>query len=560
MTRPTLNPLAAPLRLTALPRRSRITPDATRLAVAWFVALVVVGLATRWWVVKDRPLSGYLDNEDAAAHVIATSVAYTQTPASAHRYLPIFTLGRPTDKGIDDLPGASAADRHGNYYYTSFPPLGFVVPHAIVHTLTGKPLTPASLRRVNLGLHGLLLGVSVWLFSLALGDVTADRTARLMGAVAAGVVLCSAREMLGSYAISYWAHQLYQVIFALQLVCLCTRRVGIGFAVLCVAGCLTEWTAYVVNAGVVVFALLKYRAGGDRRDALAAGIAAGATVAGGLLLLAWVTSVVSLPDYLASLTGRFTSRQGEADGLVALATGYVRSAGPFVLLALLAGLRGLRPLADCEGYDRGIGTLLTRYPRITTVGALVAWSLVENVLLVGHATFYTFDRIKFVYLLAVVAAVLVARSGSRTLLFALLFAGTLTTFHFAATARAKGPFHQAWCHHDTYFGHLARMAAPAGNELVFTNQYVRGAKIYYAGRNVVEIRGPNHPKESLLDVRQEVLARSRAAGVPTAVVILMPDLTPVSPTQFPPGFPGLPKVYRLDVATGGVTELSFPVR
>lgn len=559
MTRPTLNPFAVPLRLAAAVRKAAFAPGIPRLAVAWFVALVVAGLVGRWWVVKDRPLCGYLDNEDAASHVIVTSVAYTQTPASVHRYLPIFTLGRPTDKGIDDLPGASAADRHGNHYYTSFPPLGFVIPHAVVHTLTGKPLTPTSLRRFNLGLHSVLLAVSVWLFYLALGDLTSDRSARLMGALAAGVVLCSAREMLASYAISYWAHQLYQIVFALQLVCLCTRRVGVGFAALCVAGCLTEWTAYVVNAGIVGFALLKYRAAGDRRDALAAGVAAVATVASGLLTLAWFTSVVSLPAYLTSLTGRFSSRQGETDTLLALATGYVRSAGPFVLLALLAGLRGVRHLADCEGYDRGIATLLTRYPRITTVGALVAWSLTENVLLVGHATFYSFDRIKFVYLLAVVAAVLVARSGSRALLFALLFTGTLTTFHFAATARAKGPVHKAWTHHDEYFGHLVRQAAPGGEGLVFTNQYVRGSKVYYSGRNVVEIRKANHPKESLADVREEVLARSRAAGVATAVVILMPNLSPASPTQMPPEFPGVPKVYRLDVATGTATELSFPV-
>ena len=558
MTPPTAR--FAPARLLGTIRATFLTPAAPRFIVVWFVALVALGLAARWWLVKDRPLAGFLDNEDATAHVLATSMAFAQTPASVHYYLPIFTLGRPADKWIDDLPGASAADQYGNYY-TSFPPLGFIVPHAAAWAFSGKPLTPNSLHQFNLALHCLLLAASVYLFHLALGDLTRDRASRAMGAIAAGVVLTASREMLVSFSISYWAHQLYHLIFTLQLICLCARRVGVGFAALCVLGCLTEWTAYLVNVGIFGLGLLKYRAAGDRRDLRSAWVALGATLAGGLLLIFWFTRILSPADYFTSLTRRFDARQGESEQhLFALGMGYVRSAGPFLLLGVLAAIRAARYLAETENYDRRVRGLLGECPRITTVAGLVGWSLSENILLMWHATVYSFDRIKFISLLALVAAVLVTRSGSRTLLCGILFVGTLTTLHFALTAKPRSPVQQTWYHLDEYYGGVVRAADPTGTELIFTNQYVRGSKLYYSGHNAIEIRRPNHPKETWDDVRDEVLTRSRAAGAPTAVVFLLPELSPTSAERMPVQFPGVPKVYRVDVATGTAAEFTLPIR
>ena len=107
-------------------------PEAAALRFRRFVPLIVlmffVSAAIRWSWRNDRIVS----NIDASYHVLLTVDAMNQTPASVHRFLPIVTLGRPLDRDVRF--GASVRGPGGIYYYTSFPPLGFVAPWAFFHS------------------------------------------------------------------------------------------------------------------------------------------------------------------------------------------------------------------------------------------------------------------------------------------------------------------------------------------------------------------------------------------------------------------------------------------
>lgn len=66
-------------------------------------------------------------NSDATYHTLLTIQAYDETPILEHKFLPIVTLGGVFDKDI--RWGATILGDQGNYYYTSFGPIGFVLPY-----------------------------------------------------------------------------------------------------------------------------------------------------------------------------------------------------------------------------------------------------------------------------------------------------------------------------------------------------------------------------------------------------------------------------------------------
>jgi hypothetical protein len=527
----------------------------------WFAVLLVVGVAGRAAAVKDRPLCGYLENDDATAHVLVTCLAFQETAASVHHYLPIFTLGRPGDKGIDNLPGATVADAGGNHYYTSFPPLAFVAAYLGTGAAVGLTPTPHAVRVLALGTHLTLVVVSVGVFYRMLAEVTADRAARFLGAVVGGGVLWTAPEALLSYTVSFWAQHLYQVVFAAQLWCLTSRRVGPGFALLCAVGCLTEWTAFVVNAGVVGLGLAGWLVARDRRFAAAAGWAAAGTLVGGVGLVAWFASVVPVGDYLAALAGRFQLRRGAPDDLLwDLIRGYAASAGGFLAVPVLLALQFRRPLLDAAGYDgrlrwlatTGASLLFARYPRTTVVVALTACSLAENVLCMQHAVVYTYDRIKFVYLLAVLAALFVGGCRSRTLAAGLLVVGTVSLARFVIDARDRDPIETCWRHLDAHHGSLAARVAAEG-EPVFMPRPVRGSKVYYARRNIIELPDGGDTPRPVDDYLNDV--RHRARGSRTALVVLTRDEIPRAAADCRLAFPRPAELYRIEIETGVVTRL-----
>ncbi|WP_157739699.1 hypothetical protein [Paenibacillus kribbensis] len=68
-----------------------------------------------------------INNIDASYHVLLTIDALNENSIKDHLFLPIVSLGSVGNKYISW--GAAVPNEKGNYFYTSFPQLGFIIPY-----------------------------------------------------------------------------------------------------------------------------------------------------------------------------------------------------------------------------------------------------------------------------------------------------------------------------------------------------------------------------------------------------------------------------------------------
>lgn len=354
-------------------------------------------------------------NADATWHVLLTMQAYDETPAAAHRFVPLVSLGRWDDKNIPWGDTVFAAD--GNAYYVSFSAAAYVAPWVFCRVL-GLPYTEASLY-----LFGrCVLLASLLLLCALLWDVFGAHPAAPWLCALGALVYTLEPEILHGTGMVYWHQSLYQLLFLGQLLAYRrkgrSRAAGVWFFALCVLGPYVEWTGYVANAGFMLAALLDGWQAKRRAVRTMAGIA-GATVLGGALFVAHDAWVLGLGPVLQMLQKRFFARSVSASMAYTfkqLIAGYLRSFGfMWLAAALLAGalavcwLRGrqARPTpAQCRPYA-GLAVCLCA-------------PLGENVLMMRHAVDYTYDRMKLVFPLvfavcALAALLLKSRPGRAVL-------------------------------------------------------------------------------------------------------------------------------------------------
>jgi hypothetical protein len=387
-------------------RPGDLVPIRFRQFLLPILLMFVASAAVRWSWRNDRIVS----NIDASYHVLLTVDAMNQTPASAHRFLPIVTLGRPLDRDVRF--GDSVRGPGGIYYYTSFPPLGFIVPWAFFRA-TGLAVNLDHLLLLNLGIHlaaTLLLALLVTEAVAALG-LARQAHARIVMLAAASYLFTF--EALYSHGIVYWHHSLFQLVWLVQLVMAarvfrCVESgapIRRGDALLLVAtgalGPATEWTGYIATASIA--GLCWWRAGHAPRHPLrtiAIGMLLGAMVSG-LSFVAHFASVVGFSPLLEALRSRAQFRSTTHGSLAALGAGYIESFGALLLF---------------------VGAVVTTYavvvrrrPAAWMIALLLATilPLSENLLLAQHATTYHFDRLKALIPLVSVSALTIAMMPTR---------------------------------------------------------------------------------------------------------------------------------------------------
>jgi hypothetical protein len=328
-------------------------------------------------------------NLDATYHVLLTVRALQETPASTHRFLPLVTLGASPERGIPF--GSTIPDANGLYYYASFPPAGFLAPY-VFFAITHLPLTPFALMLFNLGVH---LAATILLCVLvrdALVFLCVSEMRRNAAVLLSAATYLFSTESLYGHGIIYWHHSLFQVAWIAQLVFLArllreretgvvSRRTTIGLLATSFLGPSIEWTGYLCDATIA--AALWWI---DRRSLrrLALGVLAAAVLAGALFLV-HIASVVGMTPVVDALRHRFTERSAAHGSLVQLAIEYFHSFSLLPLLALIA-LFSLFSLF-VKGEER--------LPKAVVVLLVVATvPLIENLLLMQHATQYGYDRLK----------------------------------------------------------------------------------------------------------------------------------------------------------------------
>jgi hypothetical protein len=364
-----------------------------------FVASAAMRLSWR----DDRSV---VANIEASYHVLLTVEAMDQTPIAEHRFLPIVTLGRPLDRDV--AFGASVRGPNGVYYYTSFPPLGFVAPWAFFHLTHLTPTIP-HLMWFNFAIHLVATLLLALLVSEAIAALRVDRATQWwLVLLAAGSYLFTF-EALYSHGIVYWHHSLFQVVWLAQLLAIARvfrsvdnnapirRRDAALLLITGILGPATEWTGYIATGSLAILCWWRSRtAAREPLRRLSIGLLAGAALAGCAFIGHFVW-VIGFDPLLEALRARAGARATTPATFKALGAGYLESFG--ALLMFGAALVG--------GYLLAVGRRPSaRWVTILLIAAVLPVS--ENLLLAQHASTYHFDRLKTLITLVALFALLIA--------------------------------------------------------------------------------------------------------------------------------------------------------
>ena len=475
------------------------------------------------------------ENLEATYHVLWTLRALAESPAGAHFFLPTVTLD--PIPGNDVAWGATVPTPGGSYIYTSFPPLGFLIP-LLVLRLAGATSDLTSLAVLN-SLFGLIaaFGLAALTRCAALAAIGEQpRSCGLRSPALAGWAIFAAagagylflREALHSHGAVYWPYSISQIVFIFASWLALRRFMGVArgwerwpLLALCAAFPLLEWTGYVFNFGLATAFALEARRRGDR---LLGGMQlwiALVTVAAGAFTLAHLIAAVGVVDTLLAFVRRADSRSVAGRGgplahLTALPWKYWESVGALLPLGLAAGLVLAVPARRRP--SRPILLLL----------AITAFPLVENLLLAQHAVQFSFDRLKVAVPLTIALFTVIARVAPhwRMMAAAAAAASVVATNIplFLHQQAAYQPWLEAVARNDVLVTQL-RAESEADCAVYGSTHKVRGYLNLLIGRDMYEWMRPD-----------DLLERMSRQGDCGAILV-----------ETEPVFPDLPRVLAIHV-------------
>jgi hypothetical protein len=439
------------------------------------VFLLVLAFALRVPMVVSRPLVGAYQNEDAASHLMLTGRIMASRPFGDHHLLPIFTLSREVRR-IDNLPSSGVIVPEGDFIYTSFPPLSFVLV-AMVGEVSMDFLTPVGVRILAV-LIGLVAALGVYLVSREMARSLGAGGSREVGFLCA-VSYLMAPECLHSFCVSLWAHQFYEC-FILFFLYACQRRHYFVALVLLYFACLTEWSSYLAAGGAFLFfAGCAWRKRSAESLLLVFLFGLVPVLALGTML-AWFGSKVPIPEYLAALTNRAGVRSFQFMEFLRLLAYALGSVGG-VAFVVLMGWRSLRwRHVNWNALPAAVSLPLV----------VIGFSLAENFILAEHAKTYSFDRLKLVSFLCLVLAFFMSRGVTmfgRGRVFDVAvacFSSLLVYLVWRSPLRDWG--HEMYAYSKNLGARIASGRLRSPESLPVYDGLVRADLVYYAGGNVVE--------------------------------------------------------------------------
>lgn len=341
----------------------------------------------RWW------------NDEVVLHSAGILCRYRAFPISEHW----FSLSAPGMECNDqekpntvsdladqpNLPIVSSETLGGQSVYTSFPPGAFIIASAFVNPIA-KFMTVSDLSALKIWNWCLAL-VTALIFAVTLRRVwPQDLKHQNTLTVLACLPFLIAVEPMHSHHQTLWAHQVMQPVIATALYLIVgrmTTRRAIALGTLCFVACWIEWTAYLLCIACFFVVVVKSEKDSQLKNATIFSIT---TLLGGLSVLAYYWQLVGIEPYFRSLTERFTSRSAAVsyynwgDWLLSL----MQSFGPWIAAIGLL-------LIELFTYRKNDSN--TNIP--ATLIAVSAFILLENALMLEHAIVYTFDRLKWAFLI-----------------------------------------------------------------------------------------------------------------------------------------------------------------
>lgn len=325
-------------------------------------------------------------NSDATWHTLLTLKCYEETSSDVHKYLPIVSLGEKDDKGIPW--GVTVPDDKGNYYYTSFSPAGYVFPYIFMKVFH-LPISEKSLYIFNT----LLFIISGILWMNFIKDVFSDSRHVHVLSFMAFITYVSSPEILHSQGMVYWHQSIMQVSLILQLWMyynMCTKKTRLAtifFYILCVLNPYIEWTGYVANVG---FALVEFFRNCNNRKKGFVKLCSIAllTMLSFLIFIGHYLLVIDMNAFFNALLARFTARNVSVSiGWLSMVNGYLKSFKYCWILVIVV-----------VAWDIIKNKRILINNKFLLI--LLAFPLIENVIMKQHAYEYSFDRMKMIYVLS----------------------------------------------------------------------------------------------------------------------------------------------------------------
>ena len=321
---------------------------------------------------------------------------YDETPISIHKFLPIVSLGNEEDKNIPW--GSCVPDENGNYYYTSFSPAGFVLPYLFIKVFH-LPINIYSLYAFNC----ILCVSTLILITIIFCKIFSKYINKELIILCTALIYLFQMEIMHSQGVIYWVQSVMQLLIALQFLLFMNyknKKAKIAFYFMCLIMPYVEWTGYVSN---VIFALILFikQITKDKKLTLKCFIAP--FIIGILTILSFgIFSAhfllnLNLKNYITALKNRFFARNLTSSNgkLTNLLKGYFISYKYMIGLCTIL----LITIISVKKYRETCWKIIkeNKYVLIFFIGILI-----ENIIMLQHATQYTFDRLKFVYILITV--------------------------------------------------------------------------------------------------------------------------------------------------------------
>lgn len=357
----------------------RIRSNGSKMLYVVLLLAAVIALS----VVKWPNYEVNYRNSDATWHTLLTIEAYDGTPLSEHKFLPLVSLGDARDKWISW--GATIPDNNGNYYYTSFSPMGYVLPYSFMKVFHFEN-TEFSLYVFNT----LLLMISCLVITKLFQEIYGDKLSLPILAAIMAVYILSP-EIMHGMGLVYWHQSLMQIFLPLQ--CLFYYRYiknedapsCIGFLITCLINPYTEWSGYVANAGYFLAEIVRCYKRPLKKYFLLISVAFATAMSFALFCLHYL-STVECKVFFDALKDRFFVRNISTDTPWKwLIKGYWES---FAALILLTGIFSVIAvffvLKERPGVDLRDKLLLF----------VTSFPLLENIVMKQHAVAYTYDRMK----------------------------------------------------------------------------------------------------------------------------------------------------------------------
>jgi hypothetical protein len=367
----------------------------------------------------------------ATYHVLWTDRALGQSASDSHLFLP--TVTKTPQPGNPFKWGSTVESKDGSYVYTSFPPAGFLLPHALLSWQSeGTKFFSLTILNSLIGLlaafsmGGLARAVTI---SVRRNTEGGQHTEWTVFAVVS-ILYLFLRESLVSHGAVYWPQspaQLPLILGAWGAFRVFNGQRDIPTLLTVFIACLAypalEWTGFVFGLGVSFAIFLDWflrhqsRTAGADIDAgslFAAILALVATTLSGVALIVHFAIAIGLENLLDALAQRAHSRAVGILPALEIIPGYVTSLGALVPVAILATVvlwrKGTFPVQQF----RPVYLLLL----------VVFFPMIENLIMMQHASEFSFDRLKLsvpLFLIVTVFFVQMKRPGKPVYLIAAVY-------------------------------------------------------------------------------------------------------------------------------------------